>query len=195
MIPVETAEELPPPFVNFAALMCDHSYLPTRFGGLVDNALVYIAGFVVRQVLRRLSCVVCRASLVTDAIPSSHDESYHLLVLKNNGGLMIPSEGTVKVVRAAKRVIRQVISGQAPKVSVVLPVVREEIGTDDVFLFGEHTGDTQFGIDSHHSNLLKVVVSVFLKIRLHHIAKLSSLKYQSGSTRKKLCKTVLFQGF
>lgn len=108
---------------------------------------------------------------------------------------MIPSEGTVKVVRAAERVIRQVHSGQAPKVSVVIHVVREEIGTDDVFLLGEHTGDTQFGIDNHHSNLLKLVVSVFLKIRLHHIAKLTSLKYQSGSTRKKLCKTVLFQGF
>lgn len=195
MSSAETADELPSPFVNFAALVCDHSYLPTRFGGLVDNALVYIAGFVVRQVLRRLSCDVCRASLVTDAVHSSHDKSYHLLVLKNNGGLMIPSEGTVKVVRAAERVIRQVHSGQAPKVSVVIHVVREEIGTDDVFLLGEHTGDTQFGIDNHHSNLLKLVVSVFLKIRLHHIAKLTSLKYQSGSTRKKLCKTVLFQGF
>ena len=195
MSSAETADELPSPFVNFAALVCDHSYLPTRFGGLVDNALVYIAGFVVRQVLRRLSCDVCRASLVTDAIYSSHDKSYHLLVLKNNGGLMIPSEGTVKVVRAAERVIRQVHSGQA-KVSVVIHVVHhEETGTDDVSLLGEHTGDTQFGIDNHHSNLLKLVVSVFLKIRLHHIAKLTSLKYQSGSTRKKLCKTVLFQGF
>ena len=196
MSSAETAEELPPPFVNFAALVCDHSYLPTRFGGLIDNALVYIAGFVVRQVLKRLSCHVCRASLVADAVPSSHDESYHLLVLKNNGGLMIPSEGTVKVVRAAERVIRQVVhSEQAPKVSVVMHVVREEIGTDDVFLLGEHTEDTQFGIDNHHSDLLKLVVSVFLKIRLHHIAKLTSLEYQSGSTRKKLCKTVLFQGF
>lgn len=52
---------------------------------------------------------------------------------------MIPSEGTVKVVRAAERVIRH-SGGQAPKVSVVMYVVREEIGTDDVFLLGEHTG-------------------------------------------------------
>ena len=101
---------------------------------------------------------------------------------------MIPSKGTVKVVRAAERVIRQVHSRQAPMVSVVMHVVREEIGTGDVFLLGEHTGDTQFGIDNHHSNLLELVVSVFLKNRLHHIAKLSA------STRKKLCKTV-FWGF
>ncbi|CAL8302948.1 unnamed protein product [Arctogadus glacialis] len=39
-----TAEELVSPFLNISALVGDHSYLPTRFGGLVDNALVYIAG-------------------------------------------------------------------------------------------------------------------------------------------------------
>ncbi len=42
----EESEDLPSPFVNLSALMCDHSYLPTRLGSLVDNALVYISGFV-----------------------------------------------------------------------------------------------------------------------------------------------------
>ena len=67
------------------------------FGGLVENALVYIAGFVVRQILRKLSFAVCRWSLVRDAVPSSFDKNFHLLTLKNNGGLVIPSLGTVKV--------------------------------------------------------------------------------------------------
>ena len=112
-------EELPSPFVNVSALICDHSYLPTRFGGLVENALVYISGFVVCQILRKLSCGVCRASLVTDAARASFDQSYHLLTLKNRGGLMIPSEGTVKVVRSAERYIRQSVSGQAVSVSII----------------------------------------------------------------------------
>jgi len=96
------SEELPFPFLNVFALECDHSYLPTRFG-----SLVYISGFVVRQILRKLACDVCRASLVADAVPASFDQNYHLLLLKNNGGLMIPSEGTVKVVRSAERFIRR----------------------------------------------------------------------------------------
>lgn len=100
-----------------------------------------------------------------------------------------------KVLRAAERVIRQSSTNQAPKVSTVTHIVREEIGTEDVFLLGEHIEDTQFGIDNHHFDLLSLVVSVFLKIRLHHIAKLTSLELQKGSKRKKLCKTVLFQGF
>ena len=96
MSSAETAEEYPSPFANILAVVCDHSYLPTWFGGLVENALVYIAGFVVRQILQKPSGDVCRASLVRDAVPSSFDENYHLLALKNNGGLVIPSQGTVK---------------------------------------------------------------------------------------------------
>ena len=47
----------------------------------------------------KMTCDVCRASLVTDAVavPVTFDQSYHLLELRNNGGLMIPSKGTVKV--------------------------------------------------------------------------------------------------
>ncbi|XDV25816.1 hypothetical protein PO909_029667 [Leuciscus waleckii] len=75
MSSAETAEEHPSPFANISALVCDHSHLPTRFGGLVENALVYIAGFVVRPILRKLSCDVCRASLVRDARPASFDKS------------------------------------------------------------------------------------------------------------------------
>ena len=37
-------EDLPTPFADIPALVHDHSYLPTRFDGLVDNALVYISG-------------------------------------------------------------------------------------------------------------------------------------------------------
>ena len=78
------------------------------------------------------------------------------------------------MLRAAERVIWQASAKQTPKVSTVTHIVREEIGTEDVFLLGEHIEETQFGIDNHHSNLLSLVVSVFLKIRLHHIAKLTS---------------------
>ncbi|CAL8358133.1 unnamed protein product [Boreogadus saida] len=49
----------------------------------------------------KLSCDVCHASLVTDAASAIKDQSYHLLFLRNNGGQVIPSEGTVRVVRAA----------------------------------------------------------------------------------------------
>ncbi|CAL8388038.1 unnamed protein product [Arctogadus glacialis] len=133
-------EDLPSPFADIPALVHDHSYLPVRYDGLVDNALVYISRFVVRQALKKLSCDVCRASLVTDAASAIKNQSYHLLCLRNNGGLVIPSEGTVRVVRAT------------------------------------------------------LVVSLFFKLRLHHIAQMTTLSLQSNNMRQKLNKTVLFKG-
>ncbi|XP_062239277.1 uncharacterized protein LOC133974007 [Platichthys flesus] len=191
-------EDLPSPFADIPALVHDHSYLPIRFDGLVDNALVYISGLGVRRALKKLSCDVCRASLVTEAASAIKDQSYHLLSLRNNGGLVIPSEGTVKVVRAAEWVIRQASSSfgrsRPIKLLEVMYIVRKRIGSEDVFVLGEHIVDTQYGIDSHHQTLLTLVVSVFFKIRLHHIAKITTLNLQSNNMRQQLNKTVLFKG-
>ncbi|KAK1904879.1 DNA transposase THAP9 [Dissostichus eleginoides] len=152
--------------VRLAPVQAMFIYLPTFFDGLVDNALVYISGFVVRRTLKKLSCDVCRASLVTDAASASKDKSYHLLTLRNNGGLVIPSEGTVRVIRAAEWVIRQASAdsrrSQPIKLLEVLYIVRKRIGPED--------------------------------LRLHQIAKITTLSLQSGNMRQKLTKTVLFKG-
>ncbi|XP_064109686.1 uncharacterized protein LOC135217651 [Macrobrachium nipponense] len=86
--------------------LVDHSYAAS-FTKLVDNILVYMAGWVVRKVMTKLSCDVCRACIVSEALPSTNDESYHLLQIKNRGDFVIPSAGTVKVVRVAEKCIRQ----------------------------------------------------------------------------------------
>lgn len=114
---------------------------------------------------------MCRASLVTAAVPLSFDPSYHLLELKNNGGLISPSEGTVKVVRVAQHVI-QSSKEQGVSVPFVNPFVWAETGSEGVFLLGEHFAETHFGNENHHFMLVSFVVSVYHKVRLHHIAKL-----------------------
>ena len=119
--------------------------------------LTQISGFVVQGALKKLSCDVCRASLGTDAASAIEDQSYHLLFLKTNGGLVIPSEGTVRVVRAAEWLVRQASSfrrSQPIKLLEVMYIVRKRIGSEDVFVLGEHMGDTQYGLDSHHHTLL-----------------------------------------
>ena len=61
-------------------------------------------------------------------------------------------------------------------------------------MFGEHICDAQYGIDSHNHTLLTLVVSLFFKLRLHHITKMTTLSLQSNNMRQKLNKTVLFKG-
>uniref|UniRef100_A0A8C4REA8 Si:ch73-130a3.4 n=1 Tax=Erpetoichthys calabaricus TaxID=27687 RepID=A0A8C4REA8_ERPCA len=65
-------------------------------------------------ILRKLSCDVCHASLVTDAVPASYDQSYHSLTLKNKGGLMIPSEVSREREREIERGISEMFSEIKP---------------------------------------------------------------------------------
>jgi len=188
-------EDIESPFVNLHAYIADHMYQQTHFGSLVDNALIYISGFVVRKVLKRLSCIICRGSLVTQAASTSLDQSYHLLELKNEGGLVIPSAGTVKVVRAAERHIRQYPSDSGINATLLNKLVRAEIGLEDIFLLKEHIQDTQDGIDNHHFDLLTSIVNVFHKLRMYHIARSRTIQLQILSNRKRLSKAILFQGF
>ncbi len=74
-------------------------------------------------------------------------------------------------------------------------MVRSDSGSENVFNLGEHFIETQDSTDNHDFCILSLVVSNFHKLRQYHIAKLHTLQLQSGSLRKKLCKTVLFQGY
>lgn len=142
--------------------------------------LTQISGFVVRQALKKLPC-----DLMTDAASAIKNRSYQLLSLKNNGGLVIPSEGTVRVFRAAEWVICQAsTSFRRPRPIKLLEgmyIVQKRIGSEDVFVLGEHIDDTQFGIDNHHHSLITLVVSLFFKLRLSHIAKTTTLSLQSNN--------------
>ncbi|KAK5857932.1 hypothetical protein PBY51_011141 [Eleginops maclovinus] len=86
-------------------------------------------------------------SAVTDTASAIKDQSYHLLSLKNNGGLVIPSEGTVRVVRAAEWVIHQASASckrsQPIKLLEIMYIVRKKMGSEDVLALGEHIGDPQ----------------------------------------------------
>ena len=166
----------------------DHDYMSPFLNSLVENVVVYIAGWVVRKAMKSLPCDDCRAGLVTVEIPNEFRSSFQLLQLKNNGGLVIPSAGCVKVIRIAEKTVRQSLNLHRATnkitsehlVSHVLAV----IGAQDIFELGEHINDTQDGVDNHHYKLLRVLLSSFLTLRQYHIAKLHTLRLQKNNVRQ-----------
>ena len=78
---------------------------------------------------------------MTSQVPQL-DQSYHLLVLKNRGGLVVPSCGTVAVLLSAERAIRSLMNVYTVKRICKLPqvamIVKAELGTCDVFQMGAH---------------------------------------------------------
>lgn len=158
---------------------------------LLGNAVVYIAGWVVRKVLKKLSCDPCRIALVT-VTPSPKYNKYHMLLqLKNNGGLIYPSDGCITVVGLVDKYLRAV---SHPKLIECNCYVFEHLGTSDVFNLGDHVFDTAIGITNHSISLVRAVVEVFYDLRLHHYARLNNLKLHGTSIRHRNTKAVLFMG-
>lgn len=176
----------------------DYQYTSPLVKALVDNAVVYIAGWVVFKLLKTMECDDCRYSLVTSDVPNNVASGYHLLTLKSCGGLVVPSAGVVQVCQVAEKVLRQNVSMSCATNKVLTSIlsqkVLKELGGVDVFCLGSHISDTQDGIDNHHFTLLRSTVTKYMTVRQHHIAKLHTLKLQGSNVRHKLTKTILFKG-
>jgi hypothetical protein len=93
------------PVAYFEDTIIDETYATVldRLSPFVDNILVYIAGWVVRCVCKRLSCVDCLDVLVSDNLQLQNN---CLLTIKNNGGLVCPSADVLLVLRAAEAALR-----------------------------------------------------------------------------------------
>jgi hypothetical protein len=175
-----------------------YSFVSLSVKALVENAVMYIAGWVVFKVLKVLDCNDCRCSLISLDKPVHLGQGHHLLELKNKGGLSIPSEGVLKVCHTAEKAIRYYSNISHASNNITTDVLNNHvllnIGATDVFNLGTHIVDTQNGIDNHHFTLLRLVLSKYLTLRQHHIAKLHTLKLQGCDVRHTLTKTVLFKG-
>lgn len=167
----------------------EHCY-SLNINPLLGNISVYISSWVVRKVLRKLSCSSCRISLASTMLSSKYESYCMLLRLKNKGGLMLPSDGTISVVLAAESFMRSVSS---PLDTVQLKVL-QEIGLKDIFGLGQHILDTAVGIDNHHTSLVRLVVEAFYDLRQHHRAKLHNMQLHEQCIRHRNTKAVLFRG-
>ncbi len=175
-----------------------YSFESKCLNALIENAVVYIAGWVVFKVLKALNCDVCRQSLVTTELPLHVANGYNLLVLKNKGGLCIPSEGLVRICSLAEKCIRQncTINKAMNKTTADTLIfhVCKIIGSQDILNLGDHIYETQNGINNHHFPLIRLVLSKYFSIRLHHIANLHTVRMQGRNVRHSLTKAILFKG-
>lgn len=197
--PVLPQEPAPSPFEDS---IIDHTYCQCIMKLhiiTVENIVVYMAGWVIRKIMKRLTCNTCRESLVTDHVPPGHGEQgYSLLKLRNRGGLLVPSRGTVSLLMASEKAIRRCMNIHSAKnictKQQILYQVKCEYGTLDPLSLGDHIHETQHGIDNHYYSLMGLLVEIYYTVRQHHIAKCYSMKKQGQSVRQKLNKVVLFKG-
>lgn len=158
----------------------------------VLDVLTYIAGWVVRQIIDKLTCTECRAAIVAK---TSFDHSI-LLNLKNKGGLVYPSRDFVSVIRSVEKAIRYHIPNLKAKTSntyrlQIETTVLQELPCDLFADFHDHFIHTYHDGNSHYTSLIRAICRTFLTLRLHHIAKTTNIS-DIMPIRQKLTKTVLF---
>jgi hypothetical protein len=95
-----------------------------------------------------------------------------LLEIKNNGGLVKPSEGVLSVIQTAEKVLPESVKFMhIPKQDQLGKVLEMKVleRVPPVFQdLKEHFNNSQHGIDSHYTDLIRNLCQVFLKLRRFH---------------------------
>jgi len=160
-----------------------------------DNVSVYIAGFVIRKLMPKLKCSECRELLVGVA----NAPSAGFLHLKDNGGLVKPSDSVIWVVQQAERYIRFVVSDRKPAHSLsrlgmqLEHAVLKSIDVTKLFGNTNHAIESSNGIENHTLSLVRLIVQFYLDIRKFHILKCWNIARKGVNVRQSLTKTILFK--
>ena len=165
----------------------------------VENVVVYVAGFVVKSLLKRVVCDPCREQLIEmDSISFRSQKENALFNTKNRGGLQRPSRDVVAICKIAEAVFKkEMVAGPRPpsssnlKIVLLMKVLSELIGTNIFEAMHEHALETS-PLSNHATNLAKSVASSYITIRLHHQAKVFTRFQQGEKVRSVLNKTVIF---
>ncbi len=183
----EHDEDEVPDFPTFSALSL-----------FVGNVVVHIAGFVGRKVAKNLDCEPCFRSLYhTDKEYTRIRSDYILISKKDNGGLFIPSEDLVQVCKETEKTIRsmQDLGTKCLSSSIVVKKGLSRILRSNVFqeLRSEYNGDHNPNCD-HVMKLIQFIMLEYVKVRLYHVAKETTLALSSSYIRSSLTKLVTFKG-
>jgi len=185
-------------FSMFEDAMVDHSYSSAvnRLSPFIGNVLVYVAGWVVRVMLKRLKCVPCMDALISNAVVG---EEGLLLSLKDNGGLKKPSKDVVKVIKVAENVLRSTVDVADPRKShraFGLKLEMRVLSRMPNNLFSslrQHFDNVSEGCDNHYYSLLRLLCKCFIDVRSHHIAHMSNIRSQKEVVRHSNNKMTLFR--
>lgn len=158
------------------------------------NVIVYIAGFVVRSIKKKLQCLEWLEVLLT----TPTDVTYHSLIkMKTRGSLIHPSSDVVYICTTAERVMKGTCNNEADiikfsrnKEKILNEILRQFVGTNIFQPLHSHTRN-QDALYNHRFQLIKLIIQSYVKIRMYHLIKLWTTK---PSERQFYTKLILFKG-
>jgi hypothetical protein len=140
-----------------------------------------LAGYVIGSL--KLTCSEC-TEFVSTATPATTQDDLTLIAVKNRGGLIQPSRFVHEICIQAEKQLRQERNDKPRKNAYAITSIRT---LSAVYQAGLHN---HFSCTIHATELIKMIVSRYVMIRLHYMTK--SVEANKQSLRQKLNRLVLF---
>lgn len=178
------------------SVITDHSYLPNmEITELSERIIVYIAGFVVRHLKKKILCEDCLDALISDNM-FLHSS---LISIKNRGKLIYPSKSVVTICRKCEVVIRRALRESGGKkllkkfspIYLLNMVLNNLLPSTSLFQELDDHCNNQTDYSNHCAHLIRATANKYITIRLYYIG---STVNQNNSERQKLNKLILFKG-
>lgn len=158
-----------------------------------DSVLYYISGYIVRKLLKKIKCNSCRLALVDKTNPEEHSYARTIDIftkLKNRGGLYFASADVFKIVTKTNGYVNVYLGNCRNRIEtfrLINKVVYDIANHCDIFK--NLKCDNEDIDDNHKLTLIKLVGNLFVKIRMHSLAK--NLNNDIISKRRKFTKIIL----
>jgi len=179
----------------------DHDYADTpnivTLSKYSENAVTYIAGYVARNVIKRLPCEQCAQALTS--YQNDNSDSSTLLQIADRGGLKKPSWDTALICKETEKCYKRIQQQKPPTgrgfSALIVSAVTNQVLTRTTPIFEqlhEHELETE-PEDNHVIQLVKRIVKEYVKIRNYHWGKKYTAAVCGPKVRKQLSKLVLFK--
>lgn len=173
-------------------------HLPKDLSVLQENTVAYICGFIVRSLLKTVSCTECAEALTQDF--DECDSSLNLINRKTRGGLLYPSRSVRVIGNKIEGMIKLIfeILGYLPKKDILIQFLIRKNNTflENGNIFPSlhiHLFDqTPYEI-SHRQELIISVIKKYSSIRLNSLANKINQNISGEKVRKTLSKLILFK--
>ena len=179
-------------------------------GEFKQNAIAYIAGYVVRGFQGKISCQSCSQQLVANTHVTKFDHPYaysrntmtKLIDMKNKGGLVYPSSAVINLFTRCEQVMSSYLSNTAviskPSVAKKLftLTLRTLFEDQPIRLFEDTNCELISGSISHSNLLTRQLLKKYIDIGLKHHSRVFNdlvAREGRGSCRQRLHRLVIFR--
>jgi len=173
-------------------------YLKEYTGEILD----YIAGYIVRNISRKLVCPFCIDLLIDGQSDHGYTKNINFTSFITRGKLKIVSPAVSLILKELEKSFQLIVVMQKKlhanvKTNIVMLARKNILNKSNLFFFpNTHPINIELGSPSHEHKLFSVLSDSYINIRMRHYAKEVNAKEvlkNKSSLRQKLTKLILFQ--